>query len=568
MRTQDYFFPTLKEIPNEADIVSHQLMLRAGMIRSIGSGLYTWLPLGLRILQKIENIVREEMNKSGAIELRMPCVQPADFWQESQRWDKFGPQLLKINDRHQREFCFGPTHEEVITDLMRRDTHSYKQLPLNLYQISTKFRDEIRPRFGVMRSREFTMKDAYSFHIDEASLQATYQTMYDTYNRIFTRLGLTFRAVLADTGAIGGQYSHEFQVMADSGEDTIVYSNSSDYAANIERAKALPPQPANTAEKPLGIVNTPGLHTTADINQFLDTSAEQVVKTIIVKGSETPFVALCLRSDHELNQVKAEKLTQVYTPLTLIAEEEVSQAFDCNSHSIGPVGLKIPVIVEDSVFVLTNFICAANENDKYWINVNWQRDTNVTEKADFRNVISGDPSPDGKGHLQLARGIEVGQIFQVGSGYSEKMQATVLNENGKSVALLMGCYGIGITRIVAAAIEQHHDEHGIIWPEALAPFQVAIVPIQYHKNQQVRQYCDNLYEALQKKNISVILDDRKERPGIMFADMDLIGIPHRITVGEKSLTEKTIEYKNRATKEAKKIDSLTAVSTLSKLINA
>ena len=546
MRTSQLFFSTLREIPSEAEIISHQLMLRAGLIRALGSGLYSWLPLGVRILQKIEAIIREELNAISAQELRMPCIQPAQLWQESERWDKFGEQLLKIYDRHQHQFCFGPTHEEVVTDLIRQNIHSYKQLPLTVYQITTKFRDEIRPRFGVMRSREFIMKDAYSFHLDTTSLQITYDAMYQAYSNIFTRLGLNFRAVLADTGAIGGKVSHEFQVLADAGEDIIVYSDSSDYAANIEQASSfIETNPPSGDLQPLQKIATPNHETVTEICQFLTIKPAEVIKTLIVKGLTTPYVALCLRGDQELNPLKAEKLSLVASPLEFASESAIEQIFGCPSGSLGPIECPIPLIVDYNAYQVMNFCCGANEQGYHFCGSNWHRDVKQLDLADIHTVVVGERSPDGKGYLQFTKGIEVGHIFQVGPGYSEKLQATVLDKHGKTIPPWMGCYGIGITRIVAAAIEQHHDALGIIWPQPLAPYTVVLIPIQYHKSPQVKCMADELYQKFQQAGIEILLDDRHERPGVMFADMDLLGIPHRVTISEKTLTQGLVEYKSR-----------------------
>jgi prolyl-tRNA synthetase len=547
MRTSNYFITTLKESPADAEVISHQLMLRAGMIRKLSAGLYTWLPLGFRVLNKVINIVREEMDRSGALEVLMPAVQPADLWIETDRWDKFGPQLLKITDRHERQFCFGPTHEEVITDFARRDLRSYKQLPVNFYQIQTKFRDEIRPRFGVMRAREFLMKDAYSFHIDKASLEQTYQVMYETYSRIFKRLGLNFRAVFADTGSIGGSGSQEFHVIAASGEDQIAFSNSSDYAANVELAEALAPTetrptPAATMES----VATPTQQSIEDVCQFLKIESKQTLKTLIVKGSQTPLVALLLRGDHTLNAIKTEKIAGIASPLTLASNEEIVNAIGCPAGFIGPVGLKIPIIADRSVMSLGNFVCGANREGYHLKNVNWDRDLPLpTTIVDLRNVVAGDPSPDGKGTLSIARGIEVGHIFQLGNKYSKAMKAQITAENGQLIAMEMGCYGIGVSRIVAAAIEQNHDENGILWPKNLAPFALALIPINLHRSPRLQEACDKLYDELKKSGIDVLFDDRNERPGVMFADMELIGIPHRLVLSEKGLDANTIEYKAR-----------------------
>ena len=546
MKVSQFPLNTAKETPADAEIASHQLMMRAGMIRKIAAGIYSWQPLGLRVLRKAEAVVREEMNRAGALELLMPAVQPAELWQESGRWEQYGPELLRITDRHQREFCFGPTHEEVITDLARREIRSYKQLPVNFYQIQTKFRDEIRPRFGVMRAREFLMKDAYSFHIDNASLAETYRLMYDAYTRIFTRLGLEFRAVRADSGAIGGALSHEFHVLADSGEDAIVFSTASDYAANLELAEAVAPpgeRPAPGAQTQT--VDTPGQHTIEEVSQALGVASEHCVKTLLVAGSDGGVVALCLRGDHTLNTVKAEKLRQVAAPLAFASDAQVREAAGCAPGSLGPVGLDIPVLVDRAAAHLADFVCGANQDGKHLTGVNWGRDCIEPLVVDIRNLVDGDPSPDGKGEVRIARGIEVGHIFQLGDKYSRAMKASVLDESGKEIVMTMGCYGIGVSRVVAAAIEQHHDEQGIIWPAALAPFQVAVLGMNQKKSQRVREACEELYGELQDAGIEVIFDDRDVRPGVMFADMELIGIPHRVVIGEKNLDQGLVEYKAR-----------------------
>ena len=538
MRTSKFLLATVRETPAEAETASHQLMLRAGMIRKLAAGIYTWLPLGLKVLRKVEHIVRQEMNRAGAQEVLMPAVQPAELWQESSRWDQYGPELLRLKDRHQRDFCFGPTHEEVITDLMRREIKSYRQLPANFYQIQMKFRDEIRPRFGVMRAREFLMKDAYSFHANEASLMDTYKVMYDTYARIFQRVGLEFRAVEADTGSIGGNASHEFHVLADSGEDGIAICNQCHYAANVEMAPALPPMGKRPMPgKPMEAVATPDKHSIEDVSRFLKIDPKQTLKTLLVKGTGGA-VALVLRGDHELNEVKAAKLPQVAKPLVFLTPGEVELASGCEAGSIGPVGLKITVIADESAARVADFVCGANVNGKHLINVNWGRDLPEAVGADLRKVIEGDPCPDsGKGNcggkLSIRRGIEVGHIFQLGTKYSEAMNATCLDETGKSVVMPMGCYGIGVSRVVAAAIEQNHDDNGIIWPDAIAPFHVALVPIGYHKSAGVREAVDKLYVDLTAAGLDVLLDDRDERPGVMFADLDLVGIPHRVVLGDK-----------------------------------
>ncbi len=564
MRVSRFLLSTVRETPAEAETVSHQLMLRAGMIRKLAAGIYTWLPLGLRVLRKVEAIVREEMNRAGAQEVLMPAVQPAELWQESGRWEQYGPELLRLQDRHRRDFCFGPTHEEVITDLIRREIKSYRQLPANFYQIQTKFRDEIRPRFGVMRAREFLMKDAYSFHVDEASLRETYDVMHAAYTRIFTRIGLQFRPVEAATGQIGGSRSHEFHVLADAGEDAIAICNTCDYAANVELAAAWPPlgkRPAPGAA--LETVDTPGSHTIEEVSRFLGIDPRTTAKTLLVRGTGG-VVALVLRGDHELNPLKAERLPQVAKPLALVTPGEVEVAAHCEPGSIGPVGLSIPVIADESAARLADFVCGANENGKHLRHVNWGRDLPEPIVADIRNVVPGDPCPanDGRcpGTLDIRRGIEVGHIFQLGTKYSEAMQATVLDEAGRAVVMPMGCYGIGVSRVVAAAIEQNHDERGIHWPDAIAPFGIALVPIGYHKSPAVRAAADDLYHALSGAGFEVLLDDRNERPGVMFADMDLIGIPHRLVLGDKGLARGVAEYKGRRDKEPRDI-ALDQVST-------
>ncbi|GMR07977.1 MAG: proline--tRNA ligase [Gammaproteobacteria bacterium] len=550
MRTSRMLLSTLRESPSDAEIISHQLMLRAGMIRKLAAGLYTWLPMGLRVLRKVENIIREEMDNAGAQEVLMPAVQPAELWQESARWEQYGPELLRFHDRHQREFCMGPTHEEVITDLVRREVQSYKQLPANFYQIQTKFRDEIRPRFGIMRAREFLMKDAYSFHADEASLNETYQLMHQAYTRIFTRLSLDFRAVLADTGSIGGAASHEFHVLADSGEDAIAFSDSSDYAANVEMAEALAPdQQRPAASMEMTQVATPAQHSIVEVSQFLKVSASQCIKTLLVRAEGGGIVALLLRGDHELNEIKAGKLPQVAMPFEFASDEEIQQAVGCRPGSIGPVGLDLPVIADRAVMVMADFVCGANQDDAHLTGTNWSRDLPEAEVADLRKVLQGDPSPDGQGTLSIRRGIEVGHIFQLGKKYSQAMNATVLDESGKAIVMPMGCYGIGVSRVVAAAIEQNHDEHGIIWPNAIAPFQVALLPMNMHKSERVREAAGRLYDDLTQAGIEVLFDDRKERPGVMFSDMELIGIPHRVVIGERGLDNAVLEYKGRRDKE-------------------
>ncbi len=550
MRISKYLIATLREAPAEAEIISHQLMLRAGMIRRIASGIYTWLPMGLRVLRKVEAIIREEMDRAGAQELLMSGVQPAELWQESGRWDQYGPELLRIQDRHQRDFCLGPTHEEIITNLIRKEIRSYKQLPANFYQIQTKFRDEVRPRFGIMRAREFLMKDAYSFHLTDESLQQTYDEMFATYTRIFERLGLKFRAVQADGGNIGAGASNEFHVLADSGEDQIVFNEEGNYAANIELAEApMPDGERGAPEATLETVDTPDQHSIEELSQFLNITADKCIKTLVVRGANEPLVALVLRGDHELNKVKAEKIPAVAKPLEFANAEEIKKSLNCTPGSIGPVNISIPVIVDHSALHVTDFVCGANEDDKHLIGVNWGRDLPESQGVDIRNVVKGEPAPDGSGELDIARGIEVGHIFQLGKKYSEAMKATCLDENGDSQTLIMGCYGIGVSRILAAAIEQNHDENGIIWPDVIAPFQVSLVPINMHKSQRLRDAVIKLYEELQDAGIEVLLDDRKERPGVMFSDAELIGIPHRLTFGERGLDAGTIEYRTRKDSE-------------------
>jgi prolyl-tRNA synthetase len=520
-------------------------MLRTGMIRRLAAGIYTWLPLGLRVLRKVENIIREEMDKAGALEVLMPAVQPAELWEESGRWDKFGPELLRLQDRHKREFCIGPTHEEIITDLARQELRSYKQLPVNYYQIQTKFRDEIRPRFGIMRAREFLMKDAYSFHLSEASLQETYDLMYQVYTRIFTRFGLEFRAVLADSGNIGGKTSHEFHVLADSGEDRIVFTRNGDYAANIEMTEAPPPaEERPPAGSEMTEVATPDQHTIEEVSAFLEIPPRQCVKTLVVQGEHDGLVALVLCGDHELNRVKAEKIEGVASPLLFAGSARIRKQLGCDVGSLGPVNLGIPVIVDHSAAQLADFVCGANMDGFHLQGVNWGRDLDEPVCADLRNVVSGEVNSDGA-VLEIAQGIEVGHIFQLGTRYSEAMKVNVLDENGDAVTLFMGCYGIGVSRIVAAAIEQNHDDRGIIWPDAIAPYQLALIPIHMHKSQRLREAVMQLYQDLQQAGIEVLLDDRKERPGVMFTDMELIGIPHRFVFSERGLDAGVIEYKGR-----------------------
>lgn len=547
MRLSQFHLATVKEVPADAEIASHRLMLRAGMIRRLASGLYTWAPLGLRVLRKVEKVVREEMDRAGAIELLMPTIQPRELWDETGRWQKFGGQLLKIKDRKQQEFCYGPTHEEVITDFARNELKSYKQLPINFYQIQTKFRDEIRPRFGVMRAREFLMKDAYSFHLTQESLSETYQAMYQAYSRIFTRLGLTFRAVQADTGAIGGNVSHEFQVLADSGEDAIAFSDGSDYAANMEKAEALAPageRPAPVA--PLERVDTPRQKTIEEVSAFLKVAPEQCIKTLLVRGRDG-LVALCLRGDHTINEVKAGKLAELPGESVLASEEEILAAIGTRPGFIGPVGLpdSIPVIVDRDAAALADFVCGGNADGSHYTGANWLRDARVTRAADLRNVVEGDASPDGHGTLHIVRGIEVGHIFQLGQNYAEALKATVIDDQGKPQVLTMGCYGIGVSRIVAAAIEQRHDDAGIVWPDTMAPWRVVVCVINPKNLPEVSAAAEALYQALQARGIETALDDRGLRPGGMFADMELIGIPHRVVVSERGLAAGTLEYRAR-----------------------
>lgn len=552
MRVSKYLLSTQKETPANAEVISHQLMLRAGMIRRNASGLYSYLPTGLRVLRKVEAIVREEMNKAGAIEILMPMVQPADLWVETGRWDKFGPELLRFKDRHNRDFVLGPTHEEVITDLIRKEVSSYKQLPLNLYQIQTKFRDEVRPRFGVMRSREFLMKDAYSFHLDMDTLNETYEAMYQAYSNILSRMGLAFRPVLADTGSIGGSMSHEFHVLAQSGEDLIAYSTGSDYAANIEKAESpMPTETRGAATEELRLVDTPNAKTIAELVEQFGLDITKTVKTLIVKGAteEAPLVALIVRGDHELNEIKADKLDLVASPLEFAPEALIRDAIGAGPGSLGPVGLNMPIIIDHSVSVMSDFAAGANQDDKHYFGINWERDLPLAQAADIRNVVEGEPTPDGLGTYAMARGIEVGHIFQLGTNYSKSMNATVLDENGKSQVLLMGCYGVGVSRIVAAAIEQNFDDRGIVWPEAIAPFSVGILPMNMHKSHRVTDIAEQLYKDLTAAGIDVLLDDRKERPGVMFADMELIGIPHTVVIGDRNIDAGVFEYKNRRTGE-------------------
>ena len=556
MRTSQYLLSTLKETPSDAVVISHQLLLRAGMIRKLASGLYTWLPMGLRVLRKAEAVVREEMNAAGALEVLMPAIQPAELWQESGRWEQYGPELLRIKDRHQRDFCVGPTHEEVITDLARNELNSYKQLPINFYQIQTKFRDEIRPRFGLMRGREFLMKDAYSFHLSQESLQETYDRMHQAYCNVFTRLGLNFRPVQADTGSIGGTGSHEFHVLAESGEDDIAFSDSSDYAANIEKAEAIPrEQTRAAASEALRLVDTPDAKTIDELVTQFGLAIDKTVKTLVVHAAEEgQLIALIVRGDHELNEIKAANHARVASPLLFASEAEIRAAIGAGPGSLGPLNLPIPCIIDRSVALLSDFAAGANQDGQHYFGLNWERDLPLPEVADLRNVVAGDPSPDGQGTLVIKRGIEVGHIFQLGTKYSEAMKLNVLNEIGKPVTLIMGCYGIGVSRVVAAAIEQNHDERGILWPDALAPFQIALVPLKY-ETEAVKAATDKLYAELTAAGFEVLLDDRdkKTSPGVKFADMELLGIPHRVVISDRGLGEGQLEYKNRRASDSQHV---------------
>jgi prolyl-tRNA synthetase len=561
MRLSQYPINTVKETPSEADVISHQLMLRAAMIRRVAAGIYSWLPLGLRTLRKVENIVREEMNRAGALELLMPAIQPGELWQESGRWNEYGPELLRLKDRHERDFVFGPTHEEVITDIARREIKSYRQLPVNFYQIQLKFRDEVRPRFGVMRAREFIMKDAYSFHADERSLAEGYAAMRHAYTRMFRRMGLDFRTVQADTGAIGGSASEEFQVLAASGEDAIAISDTDDFAANVELAAALPPPtPRPAPSAPLERIATPGAHTIEQLAAQLQVPAERCLKTLIAAGSDAAPVALLLRGDHELNAVKVQKLPGIANPLRLASAAAVEAATGCAPGSIGPVGLSgMRIYADHAALAMADFVCGANEVDVHFTGVNWGRDLPEPAAADLRNVVPGDPSPSGHGKLQIVRGIEVGHIFQLGCKYSTAMNATVLDEAGTAVAMLMGCYGIGVTRIVAAAIEQNHDQRGIIWPDPIAPFHVYLVALNSQKSARVRSVADSLYAELGAAGIDVLYDDRDARPGVKFADAELLGIPHRVVVGERGLDAGTLEYRHRRASDSEDFPQQTAL---------
>jgi prolyl-tRNA synthetase len=569
MRASQLLLATLKETPADAEIISHQLMLRAGLIRRLASGLHTWLPLGLRALRKVERVIREEMDAAGGQEVLMPAVQPAELWIESGRWQAYGPELLRLKDRHQRDFCFGPTHEEVITDLVRREIRSYRQLPVLLYQMQVKFRDEIRPRFGVMRAREFLMKDAYSFHLDEASLQQTYQQMHHTYSRIFTRLGLDYRAVQADTGTIGGHLSHEFHVMAESGEDTIAFSNKSAFAANVEMIQASAPWSKRPApQRSLEVVDTPDQRTIEEVAKYLGLPVQQCLKTLLVQSEKGGLVALVLRGDHELNPIKAEALADVAEPLMLASEEQIRQQLNCPPGYIGPMELSIPVIVDQTAAVVADFACGANQEGRHLVGVNWERDLPLPRVADLRNVVAGDPSPDGQGTLKVARGIEVGHIFQLGDKYSESMHAVCLDEHGQAKSLVMGCYGIGVSRVVAAAIEQHHDSQGIRWPTSIAPFHVVLLPMNMHKSRRLREAAEQLYMDLLTAGLEVLFDDRPLRAGVMFADADLIGIPHRLVLGERGLDTGTVEYKTRQEVKATHLSLDEAVASLDQQIAA
>ncbi|WP_409425513.1 proline--tRNA ligase [Pseudoalteromonas sp. RW-H-Ap-1] len=568
MRTSQYILATLKETPSDAEIVSHQLMLRAGMIRRVASGLYTWLPSGLRVLRKVENIVREEMDKAGAIEMLMPVIQPADLWEESGRWNEFGPELMRFTDRHNREFAMGPTHEEVITDFVRKEISSYKQLPIKLYQVQTKVRDERRPRFGVMRAREFTMKDAYSFHLSEECLDATYQAMHQAYCNIFERLGLDYRPVIADTGSIGGSVSHEFHVLAESGEDAIAFSDGSDYAANIEKAEALAPTvPRPEASKELKAFPTPDAKTINELKKHYGVKPHRGIKTLVVYGTPNEdgvrgLVALVLRGDHDLNELKAEKHPLVDSPLEMATEADIVDAIGAKPGSLGPVGLSMPIIVDRTANVMADFVAGANKDDEHFSGINWDRDVTNYEVADIRNIVEGDASPCGQGNLQIKRGIEVGHIFQLGTKYSEALKAGVLSETGKNQVMTMGCYGIGVSRIVAAAIEQNNDDYGIKWPQPIAPFDLAIVPMNMHKSHRIPDIANNLYQGLKDAGLDVLFDDRKERPGVMFNDMELIGVPYTLVIGERNLDENKVELKNRHTGEKLMIDIDSAIETI------
>jgi prolyl-tRNA synthetase len=564
MRQSELLLPTLKEEPADADVASHKLMLRAGLIRQLASGLYSWLPVGLRVLRRIEHIVREELNASGAQEVLMPVVQPAELWHETGRWDKMGPEMLRMRDRHDRDFCLGPTHEEVITDIFRREIQSYRQLPCNFFQIQTKFRDERRPRFGVMRAREFTMKDGYSFHMDQSSFDATYAEMHNCYARILQRMQLDFRAVEADTGNIGGNNSHEFHVLAESGEDTIAYASNGSYAANLEKAEAALPGSRPPPEQTMAKVATPGVKTIADVADLLNVTPEQTVKTIVVNGDDG-VLAIVLRGDHSLNEIKAEKLDGVSSPLTFATEDQIRQGTGTSIGSLGPVGASITCLVDRDAAALSDFVCGANADDAHLTGVNWKRDCplDVTQIVDARNVVEGDAAPDGQGHLKFLRGIEVGHIFQLGSIYSKPMQADVQDKDGLTVNPIMGCYGMGISRLVAAVVEQYHDDRGITWPDPLAPFDLHIIALNYHKSADVKQAADRLYEQGCEQGHEVLFDDRDERPGVKFADADLVGLPHRIVVGDRGLKNGVVEYKRRTDVDAQELPPDAALAKLS-----
>jgi prolyl-tRNA synthetase len=568
MRFSNFPISTTKETPADAEVISHQLMLRAGLIKRIAAGIYTWMPLGLKVVRNVERVVREEMENAGAVEVAMPVVQPAELWQESGRWEQYGPELARLKDRHERDFCLGPTHEEVITELAKSEIKSYKRLPINYFQIQTKFRDEIRPRFGVMRSREFVMKDAYSFHEDHASLEKTYWRMHEAYSTIFDRLGLDYRPVEADTGSIGGSHSHEFHVLADSGEDDIAFSTESDFAANVELAEALTPDAVPAEPEPMTVFDTPDTKTIDALEKKYGVAASASIKTLFVEGEDGELVALVLRGDHQLNQIKAEKLPGISQPLKMAREEAVKAATGASFGSLGPVGLDARIVVDRAASVLSNFVCGANEDDRHLRGVNWHRDITTFEVADLRTVAAGDPSPCGKGQVEIKRGIEVGHIFQLGTKYSEAMRAEVLDQNGKSVPMSMGCYGIGITRIVAAAIEQNNDENGIIWPEAMAPFSVVLIPLGMDKSETVAEATETLYADLKARGVNVAMDDRKERPGVKFADCELIGIPLRVTVGERSLADGVVEIQGRREAEATRVAIADAAQHLAERVSS
>ena len=567
MRQSQTLIPTMKEDPADADVISHRLMLRAGLIRQLASGLYTWLPLGVRVLRKIEQIIREELNRTGAQEISMPVVQPAQLWEESGRWQKMGDEMLRMQDRHERDFCLGPTHEEVVTDLFRREIQSYKQLPVNYYQIQTKFRDERRPRFGVMRAREFTMKDGYSFHADQESFDATYQAMYDSYAAILKRMDLDFRAVEADTGNIGGANSHEFHVLAESGEDTIAYATEGDYAANLERAVAAAPDSAPAPNQEITLVDTPDVRTIADLCQLLGITADASIKTLVVHADEqhdTDLIAIVLRGDHELNEIKAAKLPGVANPLQFANDAEILAACGAKPGSLGPVNSSIPVLVDRDAAALADFACGANQEEKHFTGANWQRDCalSTAQIVDARNVVEGDPAIDGQGTLRFLRGIEVGHIFQLGTVYSSAMNANVLDQDGQMLPPIMGCYGMGVTRLVAAIIEQNHDDNGIVWPAPVTPYDAHLIALNYHKSDTVRAAADEFYAACQNAGVDVLFDDRDERPGAKFADADLIGLPVRVVIGERGLKNSVVEYKVRAGGEVEEISLSAALERL------